>query len=54
MASSRQQKQHHDLGKRLEQLKVLVTQIEQEIEDLRSEGELAPPSCWIVRKELKS
>ena len=49
MASSRQQKQHHDLGKRLEQLKVLVTQIEQEIEDLRKEGELAPPSCWIVR-----
>ena len=46
--ASKQQKQQ-DLGQRLEQLKVLQTQLSQKIEDLSSAGELAPTQAWIVR-----
>jgi hypothetical protein len=41
MPSSHQQKQQQDLGIRLEQLKSLFTQIQQEIEQLSAIGELA-------------
>lgn len=49
MDNSNQQKKQEDLGKRLEELKSLLAQIDQEIELLTQQGELAPPGCWIVR-----
>jgi hypothetical protein len=53
MPSSHQQKQQQDLGIRLEQLKSLFTQIQQEIEQLSSRGDLAPSGAWIVRYQAR-
>lgn len=53
MPSSHQQKQQQDLVIRLEPLKSLFTQIQQEIEQLSSLGELAPKGAWIVRYQAR-
>ncbi len=53
MPSSPKQKQQQDLGIRLEQLKSLFTQIQQEIEHLSARGDLAPKSAWIVRYQAR-
>ena len=46
MANARQQK---DVATRLDELKHLIQQLQQDIEDIRDEGEIAPSGCWIVR-----
>jgi predicted nucleic acid-binding Zn-ribbon protein len=42
-------RQYKDVATRLDELQHLVKQIQQEIEALRSQGEVAPSGCWIVR-----
>jgi len=49
MSNLNQQNKQQDLEVRLEELKYLFAQIDQEIELLNQQGELAPPGCWIVR-----
>lgn len=53
MPRSHSQKQQQDLVIRLEQLKSLFTQIQQEIEALSSIGDLAPLGAWIVRYQAR-
>lgn len=53
MPRPQKQKQQQDLGMRLEQLKSLFTQIQQEIEHLSSRGDLAPSGAWIVRYQAR-
>jgi hypothetical protein len=53
MPSLSQQKQQQDLVSRLEQLKSLFSQIQQEIEQLSSIGELAPKGAWIIRYQAR-
>lgn len=53
MSRPQKQKQQQDLGLRLEQLKSLFTQIQQEIEHLSSRGDLAPSGAWIVRYQAR-
>ncbi|MBE9168646.1 hypothetical protein IQ238_14410 [Pleurocapsales cyanobacterium LEGE 06147] len=50
MATARQQQ---DFATRLDELQDLVAQLQQEIEDLCAEGEVAPAGCWIVRYQAK-
>ncbi len=50
MANARQQK---DVATRLDELKHLIEQLQQDIEDIRDEGEIAPSGCWIVRYQAK-
>ncbi len=50
MANARQQK---DLATRLDELKHLIKQLQQDIQDIRDEGEIAPSGCWIVRYQAK-
>jgi hypothetical protein len=50
MSSARQ---HKDVATRLDELQHLVKQHQEEIEALRSQGEVAPPGCWIVRYQAK-
>ena len=50
MVNARQKK---DLATRLDELKHLLKQLQQDIEDIRSEGEIAPSGCWIVRYQAK-
>ena len=50
MPNARQQK---DVASRLDELKHLLKQLQQDIEDIRSEGEIAPSGCWIVRYQAK-
>ena len=50
MANARQDK---DLATRLDELKHLIKQLQQDIEDIRDEGEIAPSGCWIVRYQAK-
>ncbi len=50
MANARQ---HKDLATRLDELKHLIKQLQQDIEDIRDEGEIAPSGCWIVRYQAK-
>ena len=50
MANARQQK---DVATRLDELKHLIQQLQQDIEDIRDEGEIAPSGCWIVRYQAK-
>ena len=50
MANDRQQK---DVATRLDELKHLLQQLQQDIEDIRDEGEIAPSGCWIVRYQAK-
>ena len=45
--------QHKDLATRLDELKHLIKQLQQDIEDIRDEGEIAPSGCWIVRYQAK-
>jgi len=53
MPTLSQQKQQQDLVIRLEQLKSLFAQIQQEIEQLSSRGDLAPSGAWIVRYQAR-
>ncbi len=53
MPRSPNQKQQPDLGIRLEQLKALFNHIQQEIEHLKSRGDLAPSGAWIVRYQAR-
>ena len=50
MANARQNK---DLATRLDELKHLIKQLQQNIENIRDEGEIAPSGCWIVRYQAK-
>ncbi len=50
MANAHQQK---DVATRLDELKHLIEQLQQDIEDIRDEGEIAPSGCWIVRYQAK-
>ena len=50
MVSFRQRK---DFGYRFDKLKQRMEQLQQEIYDIRSEGEIAPGGCWIVRYQAK-
>ena len=50
MTNARQQK---DFATRLDELKYLIQQLQQDIEDIRDEGEIAPSGCWIVRYQAK-
>ena len=50
MANARQ---HKDLATRLDELKHLIKQLQQDIQDIRDEGEIAPSGCWIVRYQAK-
>ncbi len=50
MANTRQQK---DFATRLDELKHLLEQVQQALENIKLEGEIAPPGCWIVRYQAK-
>ena len=50
MANAGQQK---DVATRLDELKHLLEQLQQEIEDVHREGEIAQSGCWIVRYQAK-
>ncbi|MGB5633135.1 MAG: hypothetical protein WBM44_23270 [Waterburya sp.] len=50
MANARQDK---DLATRLDELKHLIKQLQQDLENIRDEGEIAPSGCWIVRYQAK-
>ena len=50
MVNARQKK---DSATRIDELKHLLKQLQQDIEDIRSEGEIAPSGCWIVRYQAK-
>jgi hypothetical protein len=42
-----------DLAYRIESIKALFTSLEKEIETLQKTGEIAQPSCWIVRYQAR-
>ncbi|MGK7872368.1 MAG: hypothetical protein AB4426_03345 [Xenococcaceae cyanobacterium] len=46
-------RQHKDFATRLDELKHLLNQLQQNLEDIRASGEIAPPGCWIVRYQAK-
>lgn len=46
-------RQYKDVATRLDELQHLVKQVQQEIEALLAQGEVAPPGCWIVRYQAK-
>ena len=50
MANARQ---HKDVATRLDELKHLIERLQQDIEDIRDEGEIARAGCWIVRYQAK-
>ena len=50
MANARQQK---DFATRLDELKHLLEQLQQDLENIKLEGEIAPSGCWIVRYQAK-
>ncbi len=50
MANARQQK---DLATRLDELKHLLEQVQQDLDNIKLEGEIAPSGCWIVRYQAK-
>ena len=50
MANARQQK---DFATRLDELKHLLEQVQQDLENIKLEGEIAPSGCWIVRYQAK-
>ncbi len=50
MVNARQQK---DFATRLDELKHLLEQVQQDLENIKLEGEIAPSGCWIVRYQAK-
>jgi len=46
-------RQRSDFITRLDELKRMVEQLQQNMKDIRLEGEVAPPGCWIVRYQAK-
>jgi hypothetical protein len=46
-------RQHKDFSTRFDELKHLLQQLQQGIEDINDEGDIAPPGCWIVRYQAK-
>ena len=53
MSSSHQQQKQQDLANRLEELKSMFKDLEQEIEQINKQGELAPNGAWIVRYQAR-
>ena len=49
----RQSKPRPDLAKRIEENNQQLADYVQKLEDIKAEGEIAPPSCWIVRYQAK-
>ncbi len=50
MVNARQQK---DFATRLDELKHLLEQVQQDLENIQLEGEIAPSGCWIVRYQVE-
>lgn len=48
-----QGKNQKDLSKRILDLNQKLASVVQEMEEIKEEGEVAPPSCWIVRYQAK-
>lgn len=48
-----QWKNQKDLSKRILELNQKLASVVQEMEEIKEEGEVAPPSCWIVRYQAK-
>jgi hypothetical protein len=42
-----------DLASRVEALTGLLTQLEQQVQSLLAEGEIAPPRCWLTRYQAR-
>jgi hypothetical protein len=49
----RQSKPRPDLARRIEDNNKQLADYVQKLEYIRAEGEIAPPSCWIVRYQAK-
>ncbi len=49
----RQPKTQKDLASRIEDLNRKLASVVQELENLKAEGEIASPGCWIVRYQAK-
>ncbi len=48
-----QGKNPFDLSKRILDLNQKLASVVQEMEEIKQEGEVAPPSCWIARYQAK-
>ena len=48
-----QGKSQKNLSKRILDLNQKLASVVQEMEEIKEEGEVAPPSCWIVRYQAK-
>ena len=48
-----QGKNQKDLSKRILDLNQKLASVVQEMEEIKEEGDVAPPSCWIVRYQAK-
>ena len=51
--SSHRAKNQKDLRKRILDIKQKLGSVGEELEEIKGEGEIAPPSCWIVRYQAK-
>ncbi len=51
--SSHRAKNQKDLSKRILELNQKLASLVQEIEEIKAEGDIAPPSCWMVRYQAK-
>ena len=51
--SSHGAKNQKDLSKRILDLNQKLASVVQELEEIKEEGEVAPPSCWIVKYQAK-
>ena len=53
MAKFRKSQKSGDLGDRLDSIKGLFKQIEDDIERTSDSGKVAPSGCWIVRYQAR-
>ena len=51
--SSHRAKNQKDLSKRILDINQKLASLVQEIEEIKAEGDIAPPSCWMVRYQAK-
>ncbi len=49
--SSHRAKNQKDLSQRILDINQKLASVVQELEEIKGEGEIAPPSCWIVRNK---
>jgi hypothetical protein len=51
--NSKRSQNQKDLSQRIGDIKRKLSSVVQEIEEIKAEGHIAPPSCWMVRYQAK-